>query len=216
MIALIGKKLGMTQIFDDRAELIPITVIRFNANYVLGVKPNTANDSGGEFRPMVQLATNATTVKHLSKAQQGAYTAHGIPLQRDMAEFSDFDAPCKIGDTLTVSLFKDVGYVDVIGWCKGKGYQGVVRRYGFGGGRASHGSKFHRDIGSTGMAAYPSKTLKNTKMAGRMPVRRVTVQNMRVVAIDDQQNIMMVQGAIPGPAGRTVIARTAIKRTGEL
>lgn len=207
MVALIGKKMGMTQVFNDRAELVVTTMVHVSPNYVLEVRK-----AGAERKPTVRLASNATTAKHLSKAQQGVYAATGVPLQRDIVEFQDFDASCTVGDALTVSLFDDVGYIDAIGWSKGKGYQGVVRRYGFGGGRATHGSKFHREVGSTGMAAYPSKTLKNTRMAGRMPVKRVSVQNLRLVGVDVAKSVILVKGAIPGPTGRTVIIRSAIKR----
>lgn len=210
MIALLGKKIGMTQIFSDQAELIPATVVQVNPNYVITVK------EGANGRPTVRLASNPTTSKHVAHAQQGEYSVAGVPLQRDIIEVCDFDVSCKVGDSFTVSLFKEIGYIDAIGWSKGRGYQGVVRRHGFGGGRASHGSKFHRDIGSTGMAAYPSKTLKNTKMAGRMPVRRVVVQNLYLIRVDDAENTVIVKGAIPGPAGRKVIIRPALKRALEL
>lgn len=196
----------MTQVFDDRAELIPATVVHVNPNYVISVEENTNG------KPTVRLATNPTTDKHTTKAQQGEYSIANIPLQRDIIEVRDFDIFCKVGDSFSASLLKDLNYVDAIGWSKGRGYQGVVRRHGFGGGRASHGSKFHRDIGSTGMAAYPSKTLKNTKMAGRMAVRRVTVQNLFLIRVDDEKNIVIVKGAIPGPTGRKVIIRSAVKR----
>lgn len=210
MIALIGRKIGMTQIFDDQAELIPTTVIHVRPNYVLAVQEAPGAN------PTVRLASNPVTKKHLTKAQQGEYTAAGIPLQRDIMEVRDFDPPCKAGDTLTVAVLKDTGYVDAIGWSKGRGYQGVVRRYGVGGGRKTHGSKFHREIGSTGMAAYPSKTLKNTKMAGRMPVKRVMAQNLSLVRIDDEHNTVMVRGAVPGPVGGKVIVRAALKRAGSV
>lgn len=206
MIALLGKKIGMTQVFNDRAELVPATVVQVNQNYVIAVKENANGKS------TVRLAGNPTTSKHIKKAQQGEYSAAGVALHRDIMEVRDFDISCKVGDSFTASLFKDIGYIDAIGWSKGRGYQGVVRRHGFGGGRATHGSKFHREIGSTGMAAYPSKTLKNTKMAGRMPVRRVVVQNLPLIRIDDEENTVIVKGAIPGPAGRKVIIRSALKR----
>lgn len=206
MIALLGKKLGMTQVFTDQATLIAVTIMQFSKNYVLSAKKQINN------KYTIRLASNPVTSKHLTKAQQGEYTAAGIPLQRDIVEVCDFDISCSVGDSFTVSLFKETGYIDVIGWSKGRGYQGVVRRYGFGGGRASHGSKFHREVGSTGMAAYPAKTLKNTKMAGRMGVTRVAVQNLSLVKVDEENNTIVVRGAIPGAVGQKIIIRSAIKK----
>lgn len=209
MIALLGEKIGMTQVFSDQAELVPVTVVKINPNYVISVAGGANGVAGAT---TVRLATNPTTSKHLAKAQQGEYASVNVPLQRDIIEVRNFDLPCNVGDSLTVSLFKEISYVDAIGWSKGRGYQGVVRRHGFGGGRASHGSKFHREIGSTGMAAYPAKTLKNTKMAGRMAVKQVVMQNLYLMRIDDEKNIVMIRGSIPGSAGRKVIIRSATKR----
>ena len=206
MIALIGKKLGMTQVFNNRGELIPATIVGISHNYVLEVCQKT------ESLPTVCLASNHIKQQRLSKAQQGVYILKNIPFQRDIMEFKCFSVRCKIGDVLDASIFNDVEYIDVVGWSKGRGYQGVIKRYNFGGGRASHGSKFHREVGSTGMAAYPSKTLKNTKMAGRMPVKRVTTQNLRILFIDNNKNVIVVKGAIPGPSGRKVVVKNATKR----
>ena len=206
MIALIGKKLGMTQVFDDSGALIPATIVGVSHNYVLGVYQKT------ESFPTVCLASNQIRQKRLSKAQQGVYMLRNVPFQKDIMEFAHFSVKCKVGDVLNVSIFDGVEYIDAVGWSKGRGYQGVIKRYNFGGGRASHGSKFHREVGSTGMAAYPSKTLKNTKMAGRMPVKRVTTQNLRILFLDNNKNVIVVKGAIPGPSGRKVVVKSAIKR----
>jgi len=217
MIALIGKKLGMMQIFNDRAELIPVTVIGIEPNYVLDSEVDDASETADSHTKSascarVSLASTPCKAKHLAKAQQALYTARNIPFQKEIAEFKNFDSGHKKGDILTCSLFKEGEYVDVVGWSKGKGYQGVIKRYGFGGGRASHGSKFHREVGSTGMAAYPAKTLKNTKMAGRMPVKRTTVQNLAVVSVDNEKGVLLIRGAIPGPTGRRIIVRNALKK----
>jgi len=148
----------------------------------------------------------------VAKAQQALYTSRNIPFQKEIVLFKNFDTGYKKGDILTCSLFKKGEYVDIIGWSKGKGYQGVIKRYGFGGGRASHGSKFHREVGSTGMAAYPAKTLKNTKMAGRIAVRRTTVQNLPVISVDTEKGVLLIRGAGPGPTGRKIIVRNALKK----
>lgn len=117
-----------------------------------------------------------------------------------------------VGDELTLDLLKDVGYVDVTGTSKGKGYQGVMKRHGFGGGRKTHGSKFHRGNGSTGMAAWPSKVIKGTKMAGRMGGERSTVLNLRVVEVNTDEQILLVRGAVPGRNDSTVRIRPAVKK----
>ena len=129
-----------------------------------------------------------------------------------MVEVRDFEKETAVGDVLGVDVFKDVLFVDVEGTSKGKGFQGVVKRYGFGGGRASHGSKFHRDIGGTGMSATPSRTFKGRKMAGRMGNEKVTVQNLRVIRVDEEMQVLLVKGAIPGPAQSVVIVKKAKKK----
>ena len=136
----------------------------------------------------------------------------GVEPRRTLVEFRDFGRDVEIGQSLGVDTFSDVGFVDVIGQSKGKGYQGVMKRHGFGGGRKTHGSKFHRANGSTGMAAWPSKVIKGTKMAGRMGADRTTVLNLRVVRIDEENQLLLVRGAVPGKTNATVRVRPAIKR----
>ncbi len=126
--------------------------------------------------------------------------------------FRDFDHECEIGDELTVDLFADTAFVDVTGISKGKGYQGVVRRHNFSGGRATHGSKFGREAGSTGMAASPSKVHKGTKMPGRMGHERRTIQNLRVLKVDGEKQILLVKGSVPGPKHSTLIVSGAKKK----
>ena len=129
-----------------------------------------------------------------------------------MMEFRDYDNEVNVGDVLGVDLFKDVPFVDVTGTSKCKGYQGGMKRYGFGGGRATHGSKFHRDLGGTAMSSTPSRTFKGHRMAGHMGNERKTILNLKVVAVDSDMQVLMVKGAIPGPAQSTVVVRKAIKK----
>ena len=136
----------------------------------------------------------------------------GVEPRRALIEFRDFGLDVEIGQTLGVDVFNDVAFVDVIGRSKGKGYQGVMKRHGFGCGRKTHGSKFHRANGSTGMAAWPSKVIKGTKMPGRMGADRTTVLNLRVVRIDAEHQLLLVRGAVPGKTNATVRVRPAIKR----
>jgi large subunit ribosomal protein L3 len=131
-------------------------------------------------------------------------------------EFREFDQECAVGDSLSVDMFTDVSYVDVVGESKGKGYQGVMKRHGFGGGRKTHGSKFHRANGSTGMAAWPSRVIKGTKMPGRMGGARTTVQNLRVVRVDAENQALLVRGAVPGKNNSYVVVSPAKKKGGLL
>ena len=127
-------------------------------------------------------------------------------------EFRDYEKEVQVGEVLGVDLFKDVRFVDVTGTSKGKGYQGGMKRHGFGGGRKTHGSKFHRDLGGTAMSSTPSRTFKGKKMAGHMGFERVTIQNLRVVRVDENLQVLMVKGAIPGPASSVVVVKKAVKK----
>ncbi len=211
MIGLIGKKVGMSQMFDSDDDLIPVTLIKIETNHVLEVKSQKQNGYSA-----LVLASIPARESRVAKPVAGQFRKDvEIPLQQKIAEFRMDDVPSiehKRGDQLTVAQLRDCGFVDVTGTTKGKGFQGVMRRHGFSGGRKTHGSKTHREVGSTGMAATPSRTLKNTKMAGRMPARQVTVQNLRIINIDEDQGLLAVQGAVPGPMGKTLMVRNARKR----
>ena len=132
--------------------------------------------------------------------------------KRKVIELKGFVRDWKPGDVITVDYFKDDVWLDVVGISKGKGYQGVMKRHGFGGGRKTHGSKFHRANGSTGMAAYPSRVIKGTKMAGRMGGERKTVQNLQIVRVDAEKQIILVKGAVPGTRNSVVLVRRAKKK----
>ena len=133
--------------------------------------------------------------------------------KRHIFEVRDFDGEYTVGEGLDVTLFEDVDFIDVVGTSKGKGYQGVMKRHGFGGGRKTHGSKFHRANGSTGQAAWPSRVLKGTKMPGRMGGAQTTMQNLRVVQVDSTEQTIMVLGAVPGPKNGTVLIMPARKKS---
>ena len=147
----------------------------------------------------------------ISKPYAGLF-AENIAPKRDVKEFRDFEGELAVGDTVGVELFDDVRFVDVTAVSKGKGTQGVVKRWGFGGGRASHGSKFHREPGSTGQCTSPGRSFKNVKMPGRMGRERVTVQNLRVVKVDPELRVVMVCGSVPGFKDCTLIVKTAVKK----
>ncbi len=207
MLGLIGKKVGMTQIFNDYGELMPVTVIRIEPNLV--VDRRTVERNGYD---AVVLGASDAKPSRLTAPVLGQYKKNDLTPKRRMVEMRDFDRECAIGDTLGVEVFENSVFVDVTGTSKGKGYQGVMKRHGFGGGRKTHGSKFHRAGGSTGMAAWPSKVQKGTKMAGRMGGVQRTAQNLRIVSIDAERQMLLVNGAIPGARDGYVIVQTARKK----
>ena len=206
MIGLIGKKLGMTQIFDKDGTLTPVTVIE--------VKPNVVIDQRNEENhgySAVVLGALDKKPSRVAKPVAGQFR-EGITPKKHIVEIRDFEKECVVGDSLGLELLNNFRFVDVVGTSKGKGYQGVMKRHNFAGGRATHGSKFHRAHGSTGMAAWPSKVIKGSKMPGRMGGERSTVENLRIVKIDAEKNLMLVKGAVPGSRDSVVIVRQAGKR----
>ncbi len=158
------------------------------------------------------IGTGVKKKSNITKPFAGQFKGANIEPSQTVMEFRDYDNEVSVGDVLGVDLFKDVAFVDVTGTSKGKGYQGGMKRYGFGGGRATHGSKFHRDLGGTAMSSTPSRTFKGHRMAGHMGNERKTILNLRVVAVDSDMQVLMVKGAIPGPAQSTVVVRKAIKK----
>ncbi len=207
MIGLIGKKIGMTQIFDDTGVLIPVTVIEVSPNVV--IERRSVEKNG--YNALVLGAVEQKKLSKVTKPVVGQF-GDGITPRKYVMEFRDFDIGCKVGDSLGVEIFDELRFVDVVGTSKGKGFQGVMKRYNFSGGRATHGSKFHRANGSTGMAAWPSKVIRGTKMPGRMGGVRNTVQNLRVVKVDVAKGVLLVKGAAPGPRGSVVTIHQSKKR----
>lgn len=207
MFGLIGKKVGMTQVFNDFGELVPVTVIKVEPNLVVGQRTDDKNGYSA-----VMLGAQEVKESRVSKPRMGQFEKAGVAPKRYVVEFRDFDKECAVGDSLGVELFSDSGWVDVTGTSKGKGYQGVMKRHGFGGGRKTHGSKFHRGNGSTGMAAWPSRVIKGTKMPGRMGGVQRTVQNLRVVSVDPERQMILVGGAVPGTKEGYVVVKTSKKK----
>ena len=204
MLGLIGKKVGMTQVFDEKGRLTPVTVIKIEGNVVVAERTEDKNG----YKAAV-LGSGDMKASRAAKPYAGQFD--GDP-KKTLMEFRDYEKEVQVGDVLGVDLFKDVRFVDVTGTSKGKGYQGGMKRYGFGGGRATHGSKFHRDLGGTAMSSTPSRTFKGKKMAGHMGFERVTIQNLRVVRVDENLQVLMVKGAIPGPASSVVVVKKAVKK----
>lgn len=206
MIGIIGKKLGMTQVFDETGKLIPVTVVQVVPNVVVGKK---TTDKDGYDAIVVGVYEKKKT--RVTKPYGGQF-AEGIAPTRILREMRDFEKDVQVGEKLDVALLEGIRYVDVTATSKGKGFQGVMKRWNFAGGRSTHGSKFHREPGSTGQSTYPHKSFKNIKLPGRMGRERVTVLNLRVVRVDAEKGFVLVRGALPGPRNCDVLVRKAIKK----
>jgi large subunit ribosomal protein L3 len=206
MKGLIAKKVGMTQVFDENGNLIPVTVIHVEPNTVVATKTKDANGYDA-----VVLGLEDLKPSKVNKAYKGQFPENVAP-KRHLKEFRDFEKEVAIGDQIGLELFEKTSFVDVTATSKGKGFQGVMKRWGFHGGRASHGSKFHREAGGTGNCTTPGHCLKNVKMPGRMGFERVTVQNLKIVKLDSDLNVIMVRGAVPGHKDSTLIIKSAVKK----
>lgn len=209
MSAIIGRKVGMTQIFDDAGNQIPVTVIEAGPCPV--VQRKTAETDGYD---AVQLGFIEQKAQRLSKAARSHFAKAEVPTQRVLREFRvDADSELKAGDQVKADAFSDISFVDVTGITKGRGFQGVVKRHNFGGGRASHGGKsVLRRGGSIGMCEFPARVFKNRKMPGHMGNVRVTTQNLKVVQVREEDNAILVKGSVPGPNGGVVLVRKALKK----
>jgi len=195
MSGLIGKKIGMTSIFDENGKNLPCTVIQAGPCVVTQVR--TQDTDGYE---ALQLGFDDKPVKNSKKAAQGHFKKANTAPKRKIVEFSGFDSDLKLGDTVSVDLFQEGEFVDVTGTSKGKGFQGVVKRHGFAGvGQATHGQHNRlRAPGSIGAASYPARVFKGMRMAGRMGNERVTVQNLKVLKVVPEKNLLVVKGCVPG------------------
>jgi large subunit ribosomal protein L3 len=201
-----AKKVGMTQVFDDEGNLVPVTVLRIDPNTVIARK---TRDKDGY--AAVLLGVDDMKQNRVSKPYAGQFSDNIKPKTR-IKEFRDFEKEVADGDELGIEVFEGIRWVDVTGVSKGKGTQGVIKRWGFKGGRSTHGSKFHREPGSTGQSTYPGRTFKNMKLPGRMGREQVTVLSQLVVKIDVENSLIMVRGAVPGINKGLVVIRAAVKK----
>ena len=206
MKGLIAKKVGMTQVFDESGNLVPVTVIRIDPNTVIATRTKERNGYDA-----VVLGIDDVKESRVTKAYKNQF-AENIAPKRTLKEFRDFEKEVKVGDQIGMELFDGVRFLDVTSTSKGKGFQGVMKRWGFHGGRASHGSKFHREAGGTGQSTTPGHTFKNIKMPGRMGSKKVTIQNLQVVKTDADLKVIMVRGAVPGNKDCTLIVKSAVKK----
>ncbi|MDH5644256.1 MAG: 50S ribosomal protein L3 [Gemmatimonadota bacterium] len=201
---LLGKKLGMTQIFDEN-RLTPVTVIEAGPCRVVTVK--TKERDGYE---AVQLSFGEVKERKLSKAEMGHVKKSGVPASRILREFKK-EGDISVGQTITADLFKKGDWVDVIGISKGKGFQGVVRRHHYAGGPESHGSMFHRHPGSIGASSFPSRVWKGKSLPGHMGAERVTVQRLKIIASRPEEHLLFVRGAVPGGVNGVLVVRKSKK-----
>src|SRR5579862_9429191 len=206
---LIAQKLGMTRVFSDEGNHVPVTVLRVDNCQV--VAQRTAERDG---YTALQLGVGAAKVKTVTKPQRGHFAKAKVEPKARLAEFRvSEDALVEVGAEITAAHFVAGQYVDVVGTSIGKGFAGAMKRHNFGGLRASHGvSVSHRSHGSTGQRQSPGKTFKNKKMAGHLGAERVTVQSLKVVEADPARGILLVEGAVPGSAGGWILVKDAAKR----
>lgn len=202
---ILGRKLGMTQVWSENDEIVPVTVIQAGPCVVSQIK--TKETDGYE---AIQMGFEELKPKHVNKPMAGHFAKAGITPMRVLRENRVEDASQhQLGEVITVEQFADVEKVNVTGTSKGKGFAGVMKRHGFGGGPGGHGSHFHRAPGSIGQCASPSRVLKGVRMAGHMGDERVTVRNLKVVRIDAEHNVILVKGAVPGGNNGLVMIREA-------
>jgi len=202
---MLGRKLGMTQVWSEDDRLLPVTVIQAGPCVISQVKTDKTDGYTA-----VQIAYGEIKESKVNKPMKGHFDKAGIEPKRHLMEVRvAADEKVKVGQTLTVEMFEPGASVHITGVSKGKGFAGVMKRHNFKGGPGGHGSHFHRAPGSIGMCATPSRVLRGTKMAGHMGSETVTVRNLEVVRIDTEQNLLIVKGAVPGGKGALLTIRTA-------
>ncbi len=199
-LGVIGKKLGMTQIFDEHGLAVPVTVIKVDPIVVTQVK--TVETDGYN---AIQVGTVAAKEKHLTKAQIGHFKKNNLENYRHLQEFRVDDASAyTVGQQIELSVLDGIQKVDVVGHSIGKGFQGTVKRHNFGRGPMGHGSKNHREPGSIGAGTTPSRVIKGKRMAGNMGNERVTITKLKLVKVDSENNLVLIKGSVPGCEGRLV------------
>ena len=207
---IIGKKLGMTQVFASDGTVTSVTVIK--AGPCVVVQRKTVASDGYE---AVQLGlVEDKSPKRTNKPMQGHFAKAGIPPTKVLREvrLNGSTEPINVGDKVLVNQFEENDLIEVIGTSKGRGFAGFIKRHHFAGGEKSHGSMFHRAPGSIGASAYPSRVIKGTRSAGHMGVEQRTVKNLRVIRVDAEENLILVRGAVPGPTGAYVLIKKRIER----
>lgn len=205
--AILGRKLGMTQIFTENGQVIPVTVVEAGPCTV--VQKKTQDTDGYD---SVQLSYGDIKEKNVTQPIKGHYEKNNVKPARILREFKLDDAPSyESGQVITVETFEVGDKVDVSGKSKGKGYQGVIKRHGQQRGPMAHGSKYHRSPGSMGASAYPSRVPKGKKLPGQMGNKNVTALNLEIVDVDPEENVLLIKGAVPGPRGSVIAVTSSVK-----
>ena len=208
MNGIIGKKLGMTSFYNEDGSVIPVTVIEAGPCVVVQKKNNEKDGYNA-----IQLGFENQKDSRLSKPKLGHYKKAGVDSKRILQEFKiEKNDETAVGDSVDVSIFSEINFVDILSTGKGRGFQGVVKRYDFGGGRASHGGGWLRRTGSIGMCTSPARVFKGKKMPGHMGNKQVTTQSLKVVSVRPDENIMIVKGSIPGANGSIISIKKALKK----
>lgn len=204
----LGKKLGMTQIFDENGNIIPVTVIESSPCTVVQLK---TEENDGYFA--VKLGYENVLERKLNKPEVGLFKKIKTATKKFLREFRvDTVDGFEVGQNIKISdMFQNGDKIDITGISKGKGFQGVIKRYGHARGKETHGSMYHRRVGSMGACATPGRVFKGKKLPGHMGAERVTVQNLLLVKIDDEKNVILVKGAVPGPKGAYLMIKGAVK-----
>jgi large subunit ribosomal protein L3 len=210
---ILGKKVGMTQLFDDKGDVRPATVLQAGPCVITQQKTETKD---GYIAAQIGLV-EFVKAKKLPKAMQGHFAKHNLPPVKFMREVpveveekAEGDGVVKVGDRVLVDIFENERFIDVVGISKGRGFQGVVKRHHFGGGPKSHGSMF-QITGSIGSSAFPSRVFKGMRMSGHMGNARVTTRNLRILGVDKDENLLVVEGSVPGPNGGYIVITKAKK-----
>lgn len=207
MKALLGKKLGMTQVFSEDDRLLPVTVVEVGPCVVTQVKTEKTDGYSA-----IQIGYEDIEDRKVNKPSKGHFAKAKVAAKRYLAEIRVNDPEnYKPGDTITADIFAAGEKTDVVGVSKGKGFQGVMKRHGFAGGPGGHGSHFHRAPGSIGASSFPSRVIKGMRMAGHMGSDRVTSMNLEIVKVDPERNIILLKGAVPGAKGSLVMIKESIK-----
>ena len=206
--ALLGRKLGMTQAWDNDGKVVPLTVVQVGTNVVTQVRTEETDGYSA-----AQIGFGEIDARRITKPLAGHFEKAGVAPRRHLVEVRTSDADSyEVGQELTADVFEAGDKVDVSGNTKGKGFAGVMKRHGFAGGKASHGAhKVHRKPGSIGGAATPGRVFKGQRMAGRMGNVRRTIQNQTVFAVDQEKGLLLIRGAIPGPKNSVVLVRSSVK-----
>ena len=209
MRGILGKKVGMTQLFDEKGNVVPVTIIDAGPCYITQVKTTESDGYNA-----IQLAFEEVAERKLSKGERGHLQKAGVPTLRQVREVRSTEPPAHtLGDVIKADIFQEGDIVDVIGISKGRGFAGAVKRHGFSGGPKTHGqSDRHRATGSRGAGTTPGHTFPGTRAPGHMGNQRVTVQNLKIALVDPERNLIAIRGAVPGPRTGLVFVRDAVKK----